>query len=158
MKHVMGLLTAVMILICLSSCERGCRADEPAQRMEQREWLRIGEPGPHGDWHVYGWRRPDGQIGYYWHEQASAPRRSVHGPAPSTGVTNYGVDLSHIGRESIGTFTSNAPTFRPPETGRIASAAHQLQEDMPTMLLAAFGGIVLCGFLVLVAAFFRRSS
>lgn len=152
---ILAMLVCLVMLSTAFACR--CRAEVPPAG-EAREWLRIGIAGPHGDGHVWGWRRPDGQVGYYPHEQATAPKRSV-GPSPGPGgVTNYGVDLSGVAPGSIGTFTSNAPAFRPPEPVGIGRAAERLREDMPEVILAAFGCLALTCVMAACAAFFRRST
>lgn len=86
----------------------------------ERQWLKIGIPGPHGDYQVWGWH-DNGQIRYQPEEQEEAKRRRDSPFAPPLAVASdpdrsirpidFGVKLTASDADQAGTFTTNDSNF-----------------------------------------------
>lgn len=141
-----------LMLLILASDGRA----EASNETPERAWHRVGVPGPRGDYLVWGWIRPDGQIGYYEREQ----------PARKVGeVQNFGVDLHNVTAHQRGTFESNDPGFRPSVYGSHASdpatrgVGPPMESTDPSVFVfvGILGPIAAASLLMFVLGFRRRS-
>jgi hypothetical protein len=98
-----------MVLLAATLC-----GQIPSPTAPAREWQRISQPGPSGDYFVWGWK--DGLNVRYQPEEQAAARQALQAPAKPPVATASalanGVETAKLNLQHAGTFETNDPNFK----------------------------------------------